>query len=548
LALANALRTNTTLTALNLRHNLMKSEPSEVFADALTENTSLTSLDLSSNEIESIGGVALAQSLRINFGLTALDLSGNQIVSNGGMALAQALRLNKRLKIIDLNGNGIGTEGGIALAKALGMNSVVTSLGLGGNSIGPEAGVVLTRALERNTTLTTLRLNDNGIGADANFYNDTPTKTRSSTGDLMKKTNGNTKGDIFTIDDAFTAESSSFLGSWNVESLAKGRTALSSPLSVGNIGGDATIETITECQPLRSRAASTSSLMMRSPKRHSVLGNNMILQGTTSGKSRMGFCASSSFALMDLLRLNNTLTDLNLRGNNISDEFSMSLAKSLLENSVLTALNLSCNTINAKGGEVLADCLKQNTSLTELNLSLNSIGGGGPVPNALVEEAIKVPVQHRDGYCLVSCPATPREEEEEEEDYLPTNARKPAASKEERRLSQTWGGPTFTQQRKVQAWHTSSPHLSLSPTKESGFSSSHHGNWSTAAPASVPKKPEKIYRYQTGDCAGMAIVDMLKANCSLVVLNLQYNGIGKEAIRALSKASHSHPTLKNLKL
>jgi Ran GTPase-activating protein (RanGAP) involved in mRNA processing and transport len=54
---------------------------------------------LAYNSIGSNGGQALAEALKSNSTLTTLDLAGNSIGSNGGQALAEALKSNSTLTI-----------------------------------------------------------------------------------------------------------------------------------------------------------------------------------------------------------------------------------------------------------------------------------------------------------------------------------------------------------------------------------------------------------------------------------------------------------------
>jgi ubiquinone biosynthesis protein UbiJ len=116
-ALADALRTHATLTKLNLSSNYLGDINTQPFADALKTNTTLTELDLISNYIGDVGAQALADALRTNTTLTRLNLAWNQIDDAGAQALANALRTNATLTFIDLYNNQIGPAGMRALAR-----------------------------------------------------------------------------------------------------------------------------------------------------------------------------------------------------------------------------------------------------------------------------------------------------------------------------------------------------------------------------------------------------------------------------------------------
>ena len=81
--------------------------------------------------------------------------------------------------------------------------------------------------------------------------------------------------------------------------------------------------------------------------------------------------------LSQALRVNTSLTSLNLSANYIRDEGANSLTQALRVNTSLTSLNLSHNSIRGEGANFLSQALRVNTSLTSLNLSYNSTGDEG---------------------------------------------------------------------------------------------------------------------------------------------------------------------------
>ena len=77
------------------------------------------------------------------------------------------------------------------------------------------------------------------------------------------------------------------------------------------------------------------------------------------------------------LRVNTSLTSLNLSHNFIRNEEAYFLSQALRENTSLTSLILSYNLIGDKEANFLSQALRVNTTLTSLNLSDNSIGDEG---------------------------------------------------------------------------------------------------------------------------------------------------------------------------
>jgi len=162
--LAETLKTNNTLTAINLSGNKIGSEGTRALAEALKTNTTLTSINLEINQIGTEGTRALAEALKTNNTLTSIDLRYNQIGPEGTQALAEALKTNTTLTSIYLSHNQIGPEDAQALAEALKTNTTLTSIGLNNNQIGDEGAQALAKALKFNTMLTSIELYNNQIG------------------------------------------------------------------------------------------------------------------------------------------------------------------------------------------------------------------------------------------------------------------------------------------------------------------------------------------------------------------------------------------------
>ncbi|KAG0349139.1 hypothetical protein BG005_011129, partial [Podila minutissima] len=164
--LSEALKTNSTLTTLKLQRNSIGLNGSQALAQALKTNSILTTLNLWGNSIGDDGAQALARTLKTNTTLTTLYLASNSIGDDGAQVLAQALKTNSTLTTLNLASNSIGDDGAQALAQALKTNSTLTNLDLWGNSIGSHGAQVLAQALKTNSTLTTLHLASNAIGDD----------------------------------------------------------------------------------------------------------------------------------------------------------------------------------------------------------------------------------------------------------------------------------------------------------------------------------------------------------------------------------------------
>jgi hypothetical protein len=82
--------------------------------------------------------------------------------------------------------------------------------------------------------------------------------------------------------------------------------------------------------------------------------------------------------IVDALKLNSTLTELNLSSNYIGED-AINIGYALQLNSTLTTLDLSSNNIGEEGASTIGDALKLNSTLTTLDLSYNYIGEEGVI-------------------------------------------------------------------------------------------------------------------------------------------------------------------------
>ncbi|XP_004345402.1 hypothetical protein CAOG_05812 [Capsaspora owczarzaki ATCC 30864] len=92
-------------------------------------------------------------------------------------------------------------------------------------------------------------------------------------------------------------------------------------------------------------------------------------------------------AIAGALKVNTTLTWLNLGENRIGDVGAEAIAEALKVNKTVTKLDLQQNQIEDEGAQAIAEALKVNTTLTELNLSQDEIGGVG---GQAIADALKV--------------------------------------------------------------------------------------------------------------------------------------------------------------
>ncbi|KJE97960.1 hypothetical protein CAOG_08025 [Capsaspora owczarzaki ATCC 30864] len=92
-------------------------------------------------------------------------------------------------------------------------------------------------------------------------------------------------------------------------------------------------------------------------------------------------------AIAAALKVNTTLTQLDLSENQIGNVGAQAIAEALKSNKTLTSLSLGKNQTGDAGAQAIAEALKVNTTLTKLNLSWNQVGDDAAKAFA---EALKV--------------------------------------------------------------------------------------------------------------------------------------------------------------
>jgi len=90
--------------------------------------------------------------------------------------------------------------------------------------------------------------------------------------------------------------------------------------------------------------------------------------------------------IVEALKINKTITRLDLNNNKISNGGAKALAEALKTNKTLILFNISNNNIGYDGGIAIADALKINTTLLDLNLSENKINDGA----VYIADALKI--------------------------------------------------------------------------------------------------------------------------------------------------------------
>ena len=164
--LADALKTNTTLTTLILSKTNVKQKACVALSSMLAVNKTLTTLDVSCNNIGDRGVKALFKFIRKS-SLTTLSIANNIITSAGANVLAEALRDDTTLTSIDISNNNFDTKGIRALLDSgLQYNRGLRKLSISNNGISLTGAIVLANFMETNNTIEELDVSSNNFNSE----------------------------------------------------------------------------------------------------------------------------------------------------------------------------------------------------------------------------------------------------------------------------------------------------------------------------------------------------------------------------------------------
>ena len=336
-ALAEVLRTNTTLNSLGLCYNPGIGNPSVMsLCEALKVNTTLSSLDLSGTGISDAGVLSLVEVLKTNTSsLTSLLLSDIEISRQSIKSIAEVLRVNSTLKKLKFKGNKVGVGGAKLIAESLKVNTTLKLLSLSRNGIKAPCGHLFSDALKVNGTLESLTLAENDLGVHGAQLLSEGLKVNTSLRHLDLSGN-----------------------------------------SIGTKGAESIAETIRVHASMTGLKLSWNGIGDAGANKVSeALKVNVHLKELDLSFNAIGAAGAESIA--EALKSNAILTILDLGSNVIGDNGAQSLCEALKKNATLTTLAVSDNNIHSAGAQAFDELQGHNNTLKEVTLILNNIGDLG---------------------------------------------------------------------------------------------------------------------------------------------------------------------------
>ncbi|CAM9215524.1 unnamed protein product, partial [Ectocarpus sp. 13 AM-2016] len=362
--IADMLLLNKTITDLNLSANALDSGAGKEIFLATRKNQVLKHLDISGNKIGPEAASGLAGMVTKNRSLTYLDLSDNQMgerkfwlptgeimhVPSAGPSLGDALRYNRTLIVLKVKGNLFGADTGHAFASGVAQHRSLTWLVLSGNLLLPGGGKALALRLNaaKRSTLTRLDVSDNHLGKKAaKLFSATLKRNRTLRHlDLSRNELGTHAGIAFAT---------SLLVNRTLETLAIAGNGMG-PNVAKNLG---------------------QSLAKNSSLKDLDLSDNVLGIATAEG----GDPSDLGLALGHGLRINKTLTSLNLSGNRLPTLEMQRIAECLADHQSLSHLTLTGEAVNDSAALDLGRLIAQasGAGLVSLDLSRSALAGVGAV-------------------------------------------------------------------------------------------------------------------------------------------------------------------------
>lgn len=345
---ADVIKSNKTLTSLNLEHCSIIDKGGVLILEAMKHNTSIRILNIGSNSFKERSFQALIELLKMNQVLTDLNCSNNDFTSlhddqgvTEGKMIAEALQQNKTLTRFSFN-SLTGSRAGTPVFETLRTNLTLTHLSLQGHSLIDLEPQIAYQAIKSNTQLKTL-----AFGGILNILY-SGVFIKPETLNAIFKAIGDHQG-IKTLD----LRHSKFDGN-DIKVLAetlKQNKSLTHLELQGNPLGSEGVKTIVD----------------------SLMKNRTLLYLGLAGILPLYSYNQLGETIAELLKSNHTLQTLILDRNELYNTETTQLSEGLKHNCGLTELSLSDNHISQEGIISLFQSLGENRSLSKLNVKPENI-------------------------------------------------------------------------------------------------------------------------------------------------------------------------------
>ena len=403
MCLSECLKEDDTLQELNISWNKITNEGANMIGEAIKVNKILKKLDIHRNSISDDGAAAISDGLKYNISLQELDMSWNKITSEGANMIGEAIKVNKILKKLDIHGNSISDDGAAAISDGLKYNISLQELNISHNYITKKGINKITEAIQINSTLQNINISKNLLSLEGLVYF-MEAVNNNCTLQVVNITHNNvTRSGFTSIKQCIEnlQHTIQIYASWNeINESGKLVTKISTSFAPDNIEDDVwsfdeyyhdhLVMCLSECL----KEDDTLQELNISWNKITNEGANMIGEAIKVNKilkkldiHRNSISDDGAAAISDGLKYNISLQELDMSWNKITSEGANMIGEAIKVNKILKKLDIHGNSISDDGAAAISDGLKYNISLQELNMSYNKITSEGI---KRIAEAIKV--------------------------------------------------------------------------------------------------------------------------------------------------------------
>jgi Ran GTPase-activating protein (RanGAP) involved in mRNA processing and transport len=368
--ISESLKTNQSVININLQNNIISEKGLESLIKLAMSNKLIENINLENNNIGDAGAKIIINLLENNQLTAEINLEDNDIseeLQNRIIALKtrdKALEaINNDEAILDLSDKHLDIKELRVIFNGLKSNSSVKTIYLGNNQIGDEAIELLAELMAVNQSIVNIDLGNNNISH----------KGIATLAESIK--NSNSLANINLEGNKIDDQSVLLLS----ESLLQNKSIITLNLGNNNIGLDgaeAIKEVLAVNQYITNLDLSDNHLGDQGVKliTEPLLTNKSI---TNINLENNNIGVDGAEALADVIEYNNTVRILNLKGNNIGDEGARNIAGAVEYSNHVTEINLAGNFIGDNGAKAFAEALEVSKSVSVINLDGNNIGDIG---------------------------------------------------------------------------------------------------------------------------------------------------------------------------
>ena len=539
-AMAKALHENQTLQTLNISSNNIQVDGAKALAEALHENKALQYLDISNNKILDNGAIAISECIKKNSKLQELVISGNNISSKGAKPIAEAVKINTTLQNLDISNNKISNDGVKFISDCLKHNCILKELNLSENEITDEGVIELSEAIRMNITLLKLIISKNWISIDGilKFF-ETVNNGKCAIQSLNITHNNVTKSGLIKIEQSIKKLSFPLevIASWN--EIKENAAVLKLTIKcLSYISHNDSIES-SDIKEDEWSLDNISNIEYRVKFLCDCLKEDNTLQELDLAWNNITNEGAKKIA--KAIQVTKTLRKLNLNDNQISDDGAAAISDSLKVNKSLQELKIQgrasrCVVITNKGAKYVSEAIQVNTALQKLDLSFNKISDDGA---AAISDSLKINVSLQELNLAIN-------------DITTEGAKKIAEAIQVTKTLQKLNllSNKISDDGAVAISDSLKINVSLQELNLASNDITNEGAKEIAEAIQMTKTLQKLYLHSNNisDDGAVAISDSLKINVSLQELNLASNDITNEGAKEIAEAIQMTKTLQKLYL